>query len=249
MQQRHAKLPTMVIYEKNCAGMKRYIIGITLSGLLLFVLLQGASLFREAEQKAVLLEKIRQSPGLVPKFTHADLRDGDIVFHQSLSAQSEAIQLATHAVYTHCGIIYKMGNGYFVFEAVEPVKLTPLAEWMGRGKGGDYKVKRLKTADTVFTDALVQKMKKLGEQYSGRHYDPFFEWSDDRMYCPELVWKLYKELTGLELGRLQELKDFDLTNQAVQKKLEERFGKKIPMHQPVISPVSIYESPLLKTVE
>lgn len=35
------------------------------------------------------------------------LRDGDLIFHTSQSAQSQAIQLATHSPYSHCGIVYK----------------------------------------------------------------------------------------------------------------------------------------------
>jgi hypothetical protein len=34
------------------------------------------------------------------------LRDGDIIFHTSRSAQSIAIQRATHSKYSHMGIIF-----------------------------------------------------------------------------------------------------------------------------------------------
>ena len=52
------------------------------------------------------------------------LRDGDLIFHTSLSAQSRAIQLATHSPYSRCGIAYKKGKNWQVFKAVQPVKLT-----------------------------------------------------------------------------------------------------------------------------
>ena len=29
------------------------------------------------------------------------------------------------------------------------------------------------------------------------------------MYCSELVWKIYNDATGIEIGALKELKDFD----------------------------------------
>ena len=61
------------------------------------------------------------------------LRDGDLIFHTSQSAQSRAIQLATHSAWSHCGIVYKHGATWQVFEAVQPVKLTSLAEWVARG--------------------------------------------------------------------------------------------------------------------
>ncbi|WP_200875628.1 YiiX/YebB-like N1pC/P60 family cysteine hydrolase [Hymenobacter sp. IS2118] len=52
------------------------------------------------------------------------LRDGDLIFHTSQSAQSRAIQLATHSAWSHCGIVYKQGENWQVFEAVQPVKLS-----------------------------------------------------------------------------------------------------------------------------
>ena len=64
------------------------------------------------------------------------LRDGDLIFQTSLSGQSRAIQEATGSKYSHCGIIYRDGCDYFVYEAVQPVKSTPLAQWIARGKGG-----------------------------------------------------------------------------------------------------------------
>ncbi|WP_206680678.1 hypothetical protein [Hymenobacter polaris] len=39
------------------------------------------------------------------------LREGDLIFHTSQSAQSQAIQLATHSPYSHCGLLYKTGGG------------------------------------------------------------------------------------------------------------------------------------------
>jgi hypothetical protein len=40
-----------------------------------------------------------------------------------------------------------------------------------------------------------------------------------------------------------------LTNEAVKKKMKERYGDKIPMDEIVISPAAIFDSELLKTVK
>lgn len=180
---------------------------------------------------------------------HTDIfQDGDIIFQTSQSAQSKAIQAATHSKYSHCGIIYKEGNDYFVFEAVQPVKKTPLDEWINRGKDGLYAVRRLKDADRILTPQTLTKMKAAAKAMTGKNYDLYFEWSDNRIYCSELVWKIYKDGTGLELGHLQELKDFDLSNPVVKAKLQERYGHNIPMDEKVISPADVYESELLETI-
>lgn len=175
------------------------------------------------------------------------LRDGDIIFQTSTSAQSQAIQLATHSDYSHCGIVYKEGSRYFVFEAVQPVKKTPLEKWIARGKNSSYVIKRLKDT-TALTNIAMSKMKQAGKAMSGKDYDLYFEWSNDRIYCSELVWKLYKDATGLEVGHLKKLSDFDLSSPAVKQKMKERYGNNIPMNEKVISPADIYESDLLETI-
>jgi len=76
-----------------------------------------------------------------------------------------------------------------------------------------------------------------------------FEWSDDKIYCSELIWKIYQRATGIELGELEKLSDFDLSNETVKQKMNERYGEKIPMDEIVISPKSIFESKLLTTVK
>lgn len=177
-----------------------------------------------------------------------DLHSGDLIFQTSTSAQSKAIQLATKSKYSHCGIIYKEGNKYYVFEAVQPVKRTPLDKWIARGKGAHYVIKRLKNADKVLTADRLIKMKQVGETFTGKNYDFTFEWSDERIYCSELIWKVYQRSTGIEIGKLEKLSDFDLTSDIVKAKMKERYGNNIPKNGIVISPRSIFESKLLETV-
>ena len=176
------------------------------------------------------------------------LRDGDLIFHTSQSAQSWAIQLATHSPYSHCGIVYKEAGNWQVFEAVQPVKRTPLADWVARGQGGHFVTKRLRDAKAVLTPAALSCLKAAGQPLLGHNYDQYFGWSDDRIYCSELIWKVYERGLGRRLGHLQQLRDFDLSQPAVQVKLRERYGNKLPLNETVISPVSIFNSPELVTV-
>ena len=180
---------------------------------------------------------------------NTELQNGDIIFQTSQSNQSKAIQLATKSKYSHVGIVYKNYNKFFVYEAVQPVKLTPLTEWIDRGKDDHYVVKRLKNASEVLTPKTLTKMKSIGEKYKGKNYDIYFEWSDERIYCSELVWKIYNEATGIEIGELEELKDFDLSHKVVKTKMKERYGNEIPMDEIVISPSSMFNSDELVTVK
>jgi len=176
------------------------------------------------------------------------LKNGDIIFHESTSSQSMAIQLATNSRYSHMGILYQDGDRWLVYEAIQPVKLTPLDKWIARGKDGHYVVKRLKTSEKVLKPDVLKKMRQLGEKYRGKNYDLYFEWSDERIYCSELVWKLYKEAAGIEIGKLERLSDFDLSHPQVKAKLTERYGNNLPLDEKVISPAAMFNSPKLKTI-
>lgn len=175
-------------------------------------------------------------------------QSGDIIFQTSMSNQSQAIQLATKSNYSHVGIIYEAKGQYYVYEAVEPVKLTRLNDWIKRGKDAHYVVKRLKNSDQLLTRAAIDRMKKTGEKFKGKGYDIYFEWSDDRIYCSELVWKIYKEAFNVEIGQLQALREFDLTHALVRKKMKERYGENIPLNEKVISPVAMFNSDKLLTI-
>ncbi len=176
------------------------------------------------------------------------INDGDIIFQISLSGQSKAIQEATQSKYSHCGIIYKNNGKYYVYEAVQPVKLTPLEKWVARGKDGHYVIKRLKDADKLLTSASLSKMRKEGEKFRGKNYDLTFEWSDDKIYCSELIWKIYKRGANIEVGKLERLGDFNLTGKEVKEKLRQRYGNNIPKNELVISPAAIFDSDLLETI-
>jgi hypothetical protein len=173
------------------------------------------------------------------------LRDGDIVFHTSRSAQSEAIQRASRSPYSHVGIVFHRDGEPFVFEAIATVRYTPLARWIARGENQKYVVRRLVAP---LTDTQLRKLRAAASRYDGKSYDSYFEWSDERIYCSELVWKMYHGALGVEIGTRQKLREFDLSHPAVKAKMRERYGGDAPMDEPVISPGAQFASPLLRTV-
>lgn len=175
-------------------------------------------------------------------------RDGDIIFQTSRSGQSLAIQLATGSPYSHMGIVYLRNGVPFVFEAVQPVKMTPLKEWIARGENRHFVVKRLRRAKSILSTENLRKMREIGDNFIGLDYDFFFEWSDDRIYCSELVWKIFARGAGVEIGDLERMRDFNLSHPVVKTKIKERFGDDVPLDEIVISPAVMFSSPRLKTV-
>lgn len=168
------------------------------------------------------------------------LRDGDIIFQTSRSAQSLAIQKATHSKYSHMGIVFFREGRPYVYEAIKTVQYTPLKDWVARGDGGHYVVKRLKDADRILTPDAIAKLRQAASKLQGKPYDLPFERSDEKIYCSELVWKIYDRGLGVRIGRLQKLRDFDLTDPIVKARMKERYGEAVPMEETVISPGEMF---------
>ena len=144
------------------------------------------------------------------------------------------------------GIILIKNNKPYVFEASNKVKYTEIQNWIDRGVDGKYVIKRVKTS---LTDEQKNTLFNTAQSYLNKPYDLTFEWSDSRQYCSELVWKIYSNAIGIQIGQLQKLKQFNLSSPAVKAKLTERYGASVPLNETVISPKAIFESPLLVTVK
>lgn len=176
------------------------------------------------------------------------VQEGDLIFHPSRSAQSLAVQQATGSRYSHMGIILLRDGKPYVFEAAATVKYTPLSTWIERGEKKHFVVKRLKNAEQILTPSARLKIRLQAQHFVGKPYDAKFSWSDEKLYCSELVWKMYDRALGIRLGKLQKVSEFHLAMPAVQQKLLERYGTQIPWDSSVISPKAMFESPLLVQV-
>lgn len=181
--------------------------------------------------------------------TTQKLADGDLIFHTSRSAQSQAIQRAAHSPYSHMGMVLFRDGQTYVLEASKTVRWTPLDQWTARGDGGHYVVKRLRDSASLMTPEARKKLRDEAIKLVGKRYDAAFGWSDERIYCSELVWKAYQRALGVQIGELQKLREFDLSDPLVQTKLKERYGNAVPMDESVISPAAMFASPLLVEVD
>lgn len=173
-------------------------------------------------------------------------RDGDIIFHASRSSQSAAIQRATKSRYSHMGMLFHRRGGWYVLEASSTVRYTPIADWIRRGEGGHYVVKRL---SRTLSPRQAAALRREAEAFLDRRYDLLFAWGDEEIYCSELVFKAYERALGLELGGTQRLGDFDLSDPVILAKLRERYGDRVPLGETVISPSAVFAAPELGVVE
>lgn len=149
---------------------------------------------------------------------------GDILFQESKSNQSKYIKTATNSRYTHCGIICKKDGKDYVLEASNVVKLTPVQEWIGRGVGKHVKVR----------ECPIKDFKIDLNKYIGKKYDTSFSWTDDRMYCSELVYKIYAD-NGIKLCKLRKVSDYKV------KEFKEYLKKRaISINELVVAPSDLF---------
>ncbi len=186
------------------------------------------------QQKSIIIHTVQNE----------NLKEGDIIFQTNGGEQGEAIMLATKSKYTHCGILFKDKNKWYVFEAIQPVQVNTLEDFIERGDGEHYVIKRLKGQSPL----PIEKMKAEAKTYLGKDYDIFFNWSNDEIYCSELVYKIYSEGAGIKICNKKYLKDYDLSNPTVKALMKKRYGNKIPLNEMMIAPSTIFESEKMELV-
>jgi len=180
---------------------------------------------------------------LVQAIDDNELQEGDIIFQSTNSRQCDAVKMVTKSDWSHCGLIFNRTNkkgDWWVLEAVQPVRWTKLRNFIARGTGGHYEIKRIK--DNSIADSIGDQLQAEAEQHLGKNYDALFAWDNENIYCSELVWKTYKNVLAMEVGKTQQLKDFDLSHPSVNAIAVERYGENIPWEETVISPQAIYEN-------
>lgn len=138
-------------------------------------------------------------PGKSARATYQPV-EGDILF-QSLPNPPgldlvDAIEGSTGSPYSHCGMVFQEDGSWQVIEAIGPVKITPLDDYIARGRGKQVWAYRLDETSRKKVPAALTAMKKD----LGKHYDPRYRFDDEAIYCSELIWRGWKAATGKELG-------------------------------------------------
>ena len=171
-------------------------------------------------------------------------QNGDVIFHTSKSNQSQMISEVTGSKLTHVGMVFINEGKTYVYEAVQPVKLTPIDQWIKRGVNSNYVV--LRSKKSISNEGLL-KMKEYGLKQLGKGYDLKFQWSDDKMYCTGLVYKVFEHV-GISLSEKHTFKQYNLNGESVKHAIKKRYGNNINLNETVVTPVDLRESDKLKVV-
>jgi hypothetical protein len=119
---------------------------------------------------------------------------GDIIMQRdAFKGGGGVIQVMTLSPYNHVGVVVKKNGQLMVLEAIGRVRYTPIQTYIQRGEG--YKVLRMRKELSAKQKA---ELSKQARQYVGKRYDAALSWSDNKLYCSELVYKVYEDI-GISL--------------------------------------------------
>ena len=127
----------------------------------------------------------------------------------------------------------------YVLETLETLVVTPLDKFIARGKNGKYWLKRSKK----------ENIKIKYKSYLGKPYDLAFKFDNDKFYCSELIYDIYKNQLGIELCKPKKVGDYLILGTDKLPKIEKAMKKRgISQKQYAVAPVDIFESDYLEDV-
>ncbi len=170
-------------------------------------------------------------------------REGDVLF-QSLphGALTDAIEGSTHSPWSHCGIVARENDEWVVYEAYERVQKTPLRAFWNRTRQFQFAVYRFDERFDKDIHAVLDKVKV----YLGLPYDAKYEMDDEKIYCSELIYKAFRDVTGESPGKLVRLGD--LNWQPYERTIVALEGGPPPLDRLMITPRGLSEAKQLKRV-
>ncbi len=170
-------------------------------------------------------------------------QNGDIIF-QSLPRVElvRTIEGITESPYSHCGVVVNKNDKWSVTEALVTVHDTSLFFWIIRGRGCKFVVYRLNDNLNKYIPTFLEALRK----YEDRPYDYKYQLDDDYIYCSELVFKSFKDASGIELGNYIRLGDMNW--EPYVEAIREFEGGEPPLDRLIISPKSLSKAKQLTQV-
>ena len=171
----------------------------------------------------VFLALAAMSTGCASSPALAGLADGDIVMIRSYSYNANAIEAVTGSRFTHCGIIFKEGGRWMVYEGAGRKGHLSLDAWIKYESAKHephWRIYRLKDDSRLRQEAAISHLKRAAAKLHKTAYDHGFSWDypkgdDERVYCSELIWKAYNEALKIELCPLRKMSSYPMNGEAL----------------------------------
>lgn len=164
----------------------------------------------------------------------SDKQEGDVLM-QSLphSELVDAIESASQSPWSHCGILVRRDGHWQVAQALGNVHYTPLIEYLIQDR--DLRVASYRVQG-ITGEQRAQLQPGIGKLL-GKPYDINYEPDDRKIYCSELVWKVYDRELGIHWGAWEA---FGALNwQPVEAFVRTVERGKLPLDRMMITPVGL----------
>lgn len=174
--------------------------------------------------------------------------EGDLLF-QSLPngvglTLVDAIEGSTESPFSHCGVVVNRGGEWFILEAMVPtVQETPMKQWLRRDRDRFAAYRLKKESDREKIPRWIAGMRER----LGIAYDYRYQMNDERIYCSELPFDAWFDLTGEQMGKVVTLGD--LKWEPYRKVIAEVEGSDVvPVEREMITPRDLAKASQLELI-
>jgi hypothetical protein len=169
------------------------------------------------------------------------IEEGDVLFQDlDCGERCQLIREVTRSRYTHVGIVLREHGELMVWEALSSVGPTPLLEWVHRGVRERVALYRFQAPVADHLGDVAREVRAM----RGLPYDADYQWDDDRIYCSELIAKAISRalpddaIAPVVIGALG----------PHAKRIRTLSGGRLTEATPMVTPVALTRSPLLRRV-
>ncbi|WP_286238954.1 YiiX/YebB-like N1pC/P60 family cysteine hydrolase [Neptuniibacter halophilus] len=135
----------------------------------------------------------------------SQIKEGDIIFISIRNLLYRQVAKGTGSWTSHVGFIVREGNEWIVLESAVPfVRRTPLKQFLARTCDNQVSIRRLKQP---LAPQQITALKQVAERRMGKLYHTGFKFDSQRQFCSKFVYLTYKEALGVELGKVQTLRE------------------------------------------
>jgi len=171
-----------------------------------------------------------------------DFREGDIVLQHLGTKLGSVISDVTNSQYSHCGMVVEKNGEPHVIEAIGPVRIIHVKDWLRQGHRRRFTQLRPRDLSKTQIANVIAEAKT----FMGRPYDILYELDDEKIYCSELVYKAFNQALNIDVGKKERLRD--LNWKPHQAFIRQLVRGNVPMDRVMVTPESLMHNKHLKLV-
>lgn len=175
------------------------------------------------------------------------MKNGDLIFIGITNPVMWAVSEATSSWANHLGMAFHTDEGWRVYESIlASTSDRPLCQFLKRARTGQVEVRRLKTPlspneENALWEVMQTKM--------GTPYDVSFNFRSRGQYCSKLIYQVYEEALGVEVGEVESFRNvYSAASKKGRKIFKFWFFRGVPWDRLTVTPRSQLLDDRLQTV-